>query len=89
MMTDWADEKAKEIAHEIQWEDPLGAHQYGIIAKALRDERKRCISILEKMAAEYGWQMSLHVMDGYPLPTGKMCDDLLKIINIIRNQSDD
>jgi len=58
-MTDWADEKAVEIAHEVEWDSPLGAHHYGVIAQALRDERSRCAKIAEDYRVSIGAGLTL------------------------------
>ena len=35
--TDRFDELARDTAHQMEWDAPLGAEQYGAIAQALRD----------------------------------------------------
>lgn len=41
-MTDtWAEQEARRIAHELDFNAPLGAHHYGIIATALRRAEDR------------------------------------------------
>lgn len=52
-------------------------------SKPVLAERKRIVGLLRKRASEYGWRDAAYVIDDEPLPVGKMCNDLQKIIKEI------